>query len=115
MCELYLPAEILKNGVEFIDLPGLVNPRKRNEETLSYLERDDAVIYLLDAPHPFIADEKEVINEHLWKLGYTDLMIVANRFDIVNNKEKLKLFVQSVAQGYTTNKEVHFVSALQAL
>lgn len=116
VCELYLPAEILKNGVEFLDLPGLIiDPWKRNEVTLSYLERDDAVIYLLDATHPFTADEKEVINERLLKLGYTDLIMVANRFDIVHNKEKLKLFVQCVAQRYTTNKEVHFVSALQAL
>ena len=115
VCELYFPAEILKNGVELVDSPGLNESPKRTQVTLSYLERADAVIYLLDASHAFTEKEKEVINERLLKLGYTDLIMVANRFDIVNNKEKLKLFVQGLAQGYTTNKEVHFVSAFQAL
>ena len=116
VCELYAPAETLKNGVEFLDLPGLIEfPQKRNEVTLSYLERADAVIYLLDVTHAFTEDEKEVINERLLKLGYTDLMMVANRFDLIRTKEKIKLYVQSVAQEYITNKEVYFVSAFQAL
>ena len=115
VCELYFPAEILNNGVELVDSPGLNESPKRTQVTLSYLERADAVIYLLDATHAFTEDEKEVINERLLKLGYTDLIMVANRFDIVNNKEKLKLYVQSVAQGYTTNKDIYFVSAFQAL
>lgn len=115
VCELYFPAEILKNGVELVDSPGLNESPKRTQVTLSYLERADAVIYLIDATHAFTEVERNVINERLLKLGYTDLIMVANRFDIVNNKEKLKLFVQSVAQGYTTNKDIYFVSAFQAL
>ena len=115
VCELYFPAEILKNGVELVDSPGLNESPKRTQVTLSYLERADAVIYLLDATHAFTEDEKEVINERLLKLGYTDLMMVANRFDLIRTKEKIKLYVQSVAREYITNKEVHFVSALQAL
>lgn len=115
VAELYYPAELLCNGVELVDSPGLNESNKRTVVTLNYLEKADAAIYLLDAQRPFAQDEKEVIEERLLKLGFTDLLMVANRFDQVTRKEVVKLFIQAQARNYTTNSNVFTVSAKQAL
>ena len=65
VCELYFPTEILKNGVELVDSPGLNESPKRTQVTLSYLEQADAVIFLTDATHPLTQDEQETITERL--------------------------------------------------
>lgn len=113
--ELYFPAEILRNGVELVDSPGLNESPVRTKVTLKYLEQADAAIYLLDAIHPITADEQLVIKERLVKSGFTDLLMVANRIDLVNDPKLMKLFIQAHVQNYTSNKEVFVVSAKNAL
>ena len=113
--ELYHPAELLRNGADLVDSPGLNESPKRTVVTLNYLEKADAAIYLLDAARPFAQDEKEVVEEQLLPLGFTDLLMVANRIDVVARKEVVKLYIQAQAQEYTTNPNLFAVSAKQAL
>ena len=115
VCELYFPTEILKNGVELVDSPGLNESPKRTQVTLSYLERADAVIFLTDATHPLTQDEKETITERLLKLGYTDLIMVGNKIDQITNRERQILYIQVAASGYTNIKEAYGVSSKEAL
>ena len=113
--ELYHPAELLHNGADLVDSPGLNESPKRTVVTLNYLEKADAAIYLLDAARPFAQDEKEVVEKQLLPLGFTDLLMVANRIDVVARKEVVKLYIQAQAQEYTTNPNLFAVSAKQAL
>lgn len=115
VAELYFPAEMLRNGVELVDSPGLNESPKRTVVTLNYLEKADAAIYLLDATHPFTEDDKKVIEDRLLKLGFSDLLMVVNRIDFVANREKVKLFIAAKVYGYTSNKTVFAVSAKEAL
>lgn len=113
--ELYHPAELLRNGADLVDSPGLNESPQRTVVTLNYLEKADAAIYLLDAARPFAQDEKEVVEKQLLPLGFTDLLMVANRIDVVARKEVVKLYIQAQAQEYTTNPNLFAVSAKQAL
>lgn len=115
MCELYFHTEILKNGVELVDSPGLNESPKRTQVTLSYLERADAVIFLTDATHPLTQDEQETITERLLKLGYTDLIMVGNKIDLITDRERQMLYIQAAASGYTNIKEAYGVSSKEAL
>lgn len=115
VCELYFHTEILKNGVELVDSPGLNESPKRTQVTLSYLERADAVIFLTDATHPLTQDEQETITERLLKLGYTDLIMVGNKIDLITDRERQMLYIQAAASGYTNIKEAYGVSSKEAL
>ena len=113
--ELYHPAELLRYGADLVDSPGLNESPKRTVVTLNYLEKADAAIYLLDASKPFTEEEEKVVKERLLKLGFTDLLMVANRIDLVKNRRRQRLFIQSKTEGYTSNKTVYAVSAKEAL
>lgn len=113
--ELYHPAELLRNGADLVDSPGLNESPKRTVVTLNYLEKADAAIYLLDASHPFTEVEEKVVKERLLKLGFTDLLMVANRIDLVENRRRQRLYIQAQTEGYTSNKTVYAVSAKEAL
>lgn len=115
VAELYYPAELLRNGVELVDSPGLNESHRRTAVTLNYLEKADAAIYLLDAIHPFTEEEENVVNTRLLKLGFTDLLMVANRIDAVKRPEIVRLYLQAKTSEYTSNKTVFAVSAKEAL
>lgn len=111
VAKLFFPAQILQDGVELVDTPGLNEHKKRDEVTLEYLKKADAAIYLLDATTPVTMEEKRVIEKVLLPLGFKDLIMVANKIDLVRNKEKVRLFMVANTQEYTTQKDVHCVSA----
>ena len=112
--ELFFPASILQNGVELVDSPGLNESPLRTKVTLDYLEKADAAIYLLDATHPVTEEDVKVIELTLLKRGFKDLLMVANRIDMVQKRELLRIYIQAKVQEYTTNKEVFAVSAKEA-
>lgn len=113
--ELFCPADILKNGVEVVDSPGLNESPKRTAVTLNYLNESDAVIFLLDASHPATEDEKKCIKDILLPLGFTDLIMVANRIDLVKNRDRQLRYIVSMLGQYTTNKSFFAVSAKNAM
>lgn len=112
--ELFFPACILQNGVELVDSPGLNESPLRTKVTLDYLEKADAAIYLLDASHPVTEEDGKVIEFTLLKRGFKDLLMVANRIDLVKRRERQIIYIQSKVQKYTTNKKVFAVSAKEA-
>lgn len=115
VAELFLPAPILKDGVEIVDSPGLNESSKRTVVTLDYLKKADAAIFLWNATAPFTEKEKEVLEEVLLPLGFKDLIMVANKIDMVNNRERTTLYLQAQTQPYTSVKRLFPVSAKQAL
>ena len=114
--EVFWPLEILKNGVEIVDSPGLNESLTRTEVTMDYISKADAVLFVLDATRILSADEMTVINNTIRKQGFSDPFIIINKFDAIRKTEheKMRRFVHDKLRGYT-DKEFFFVSALNAL
>lgn len=114
--ELYYPSPLLKEGVEIIDSPGLNENDERTAVTLEYLDKADAIIFLLDATRACAKNEMETIEDILVPKGFDDMFFVVNRFDMIPLRERpdVKKFVESRVAKYTT-KEVYCISALNAL
>lgn len=121
VARLYYPAAMLKDGVEIVDSPGLNESPKRTVVTLDYLKKADAAIYLLDASHPATLEELDVIQNVLLPLGFKDLIMVANRMDLIamdkpkdvhlQRRERQRRYVQSKVQDFTSVKKCFGVSA----
>ena len=114
--ELFFPASILQNGVELVDSPGFHVSPKKDKVIFDYLEKADAVIYLLDATRPVAEYDVKAIEFTLLKREFKDLLMVANRIDLVSvlQRERHRIYIQAKTQEYTTNKEVFAVSAKEA-
>lgn len=114
--EVFWPLEILKNGVEIVDSPGLNESLTRTEVTMNYIAKADALLFVLDATRLLSADEMKVIDTTVKMYGFTDPFIIINKFDAICDAEKGKMrdYVQLKLGDYT-NKEFHFVSAANAL
>lgn len=114
--ELFYPSALLKEGVEIIDSPGLNECDERTIATYEYLDKADAIIYILDATHACAKDEIDTIKDILIPKGFEDMFFVVNRFDLVepNQQAELKRYVEKKIKEYTTN-EIFYASALSAL
>lgn len=114
--ELFYPSALLKEGVEIIDSPGLNENDERTAVTLEYLDKADAIIFLLDATHACAKDEMDTIEDILVPKGFDDMFFVVNRFDLISAREQadIKRFVENKVKEYTTN-EIFYLSALNAL
>ena len=114
--ELFFPASILQNGVELVDSPGFHESPKKDKVIFDYLEKADAVIYLLDATQPVTEYDVKAIEFTLLKREFKDLLMVANRIDLVSvlQRERYRIYIQAKVQEYTTNKDVFAVSAKEA-
>lgn len=114
--ELFYPSALLKEGVEIIDSPGLNENDERTAVTLEYLDKADAIIFLLDATKACAKDEMDTIEDILVPKGFDDMFFVVNRFDLIVAREQadIKRFVENKVKEYTTN-EIFYLSALNAL
>ena len=115
--ELFYPSALLKEGVEIIDSPGFNEADERTAVTLEYLDKADAIIFLLDATKACSQDEMTTIEDTLLPKGFDDMFFVVNRIDMVRReaeRAEVKHYVETKVGGFTTN-EVYCISALQAL
>ena len=114
--EVFWPLEILKNGVEIVDSPGLNESLTRTEVTMDYISKADAVLFVLDATRILSADEMTVIDNTIRKQGFSDPFIIINKFDAVRKteRERMREFIHEKLGSYT-DKDFFFVSALNAL
>ncbi|MGM9977579.1 MAG: dynamin family protein [Clostridium sp.] len=117
--ELFYPLDLLKNGVEIIDSPGLNEHSTRTRVTLGYLSKADAVLFILKADALCSADEMEFIDKNLIERGFSDIYYIINKFDVIRKKEqdKIKDFAKFKLKDKTSFGEegLFFVSALNAL
>ena len=114
--ELFWPLEMLKEGVEIIDSPGLNEAEIRTRVTLDYLSKADAILFVLAADKLCSQDEMSFIENNLNAYGFTDPFFVVNRFDTIrdNEKDRIRKFAEVKLAGYSTNP-IYFLSAQQAL
>ena len=114
--ELFWPLELLKEGVEIIDSPGLNEATTRTRVTMDYLSKADAILFVLTADKLCSQDEMEFIENNLNAYGFTDPFFIVNRFDVIpdNQKEGIRRFAKMKLAEYSTN-DIFYVSAQQAL
>lgn len=114
--ELFFPSSILKDGVEIIDSPGLNENDERTKVTLEYLNRADAIIFLLNAAALCSQAEMDMINNILIPKGFNDMFFVTNRFDCVPKAEKEEIARRAkMLVGGLTPNELFFISARKAV
>jgi predicted GTPase len=118
--ELFWPIDLCKNHVEIIDSPGLNESAVREKVTLDYLNKVDAVVFVMSALRlgPSI-NEQETIKT-LSKSGHEELFFVVNQFDLLRRQKDRDDVVQRAnekfsAHGRRREKAIHFISALDAL
>lgn len=82
------PLAICKNGIEFVDSPGLDDPTSHDNVTKEYLPTADAIIYCMNSQMAYTAKDKEEI-ETLHNLGYTSIIFVLTYFDILQDNDDI--------------------------
>lgn len=114
--ELFWPLELLKEGVEIIDSPGLNEATTRTRVTMDYLSKADAILFVLSADRLCSQDEMEFIENNLNAYGFTEPFFVVNKFDLIpeNQRDGIKRFAKVKLADYSTN-DIFYVSAQQAL
>lgn len=116
--ELFWPLDILRDGVEIIDSPGLRENPARTQVTMSYLSQADTVIFAVSALSAGSKDETDFLSETLPVYGITEqnLFCVVNRINQVrNDRERARVtkFVNDLMKPFT--KRIFYVNALDAL
>lgn len=114
--ELFWPMEMLKEGVEIIDSPGLNEAETRTRVTMDYLAKADAILFVLAADRLCSMDEMDFIENNLHEYGFTDPFFIVNHFDLIpeSQRDGIVRFAKMKLGEYSTN-EIFFISALQAL
>ncbi|KOR31252.1 hypothetical protein TI04_01835 [Achromatium sp. WMS2] len=82
--ELEYPLEILKNGVEIIDSPGLNDTLDRNNLTLGYINNCHAIFFVLSATQPCTMEERRYLDNYLKERGLTIFFLI-NRWDEISS------------------------------
>ena len=108
--------EMLKEGVEIIDSPGLNEAETRTRVTMDYLAKADAILFVLAADRLCSMDEMDFIENNLHEYGFTDPFFIVNHFDLIpeSQRDGIVRFAKMKLGEYSTN-EIFFISALQAL
>lgn len=114
--ELYWPLDLLKEGVEIIDSPGLEEDDTRTRVTLDYLTKADAILFVLAADKLCSKSEMDFIENYLHENGFNDPFFIVNRFDLIpeSQREGIMRFARQKLGQYTS-QDIYFVSAQQAL
>lgn len=101
--EVFMPLDILKDGVEIIDSPGLNDPASHGDITHKYLPNVHAIIYCVNGLRAYSQSEKVVI-ENLVIKHYTTPIFLVTRYDNVcednensgGDSEELEIFQKTV-------------------
>ena len=118
--ELFWPIDLCRNHVEVIDSPGLNESTVRERVTMDYLNKVDAVVFVMSALRvgPSI-NEQETI-ETLIKTGHDELFFVVNQFDLLRKRRDREDVTERAKEqfaryGRCGENSIHFISALDAL
>ncbi|MFC5216880.1 dynamin family protein [Streptomyces coerulescens] len=83
--EVIWPLELCRNNVVLVDSPGLNDHESRDEITLGYLRKADAVIFLQHAIAPMSMDETQFLSSYLEAY---DPFFVFTYFDAIDDHER---------------------------
>lgn len=116
--ELFWPLDLLKDGVEIVDSPGLNENPVRTQVTMEYLNKADAILFVFSALAMGSAGELSYIEETLRKNGFGEqsLFCVVNRFDQLTSEreqQRIRKFSDDLLAPYT--KHIFYTSSYQGL
>lgn len=116
--ELFWPLDLLQNGVEIVDSPGLNENPARTQVTLEYLSKADAIIFVFSGLAMGSAGEISYIEDTLSQYGFENqsLFCVVNRFDQLTNdreRERVRKFSDNLLAPFT--KHIYYTSGYKGL
>ena len=83
------PLAICKEGIEFVDSPGLDDPTSHDDVTKQYLPTADAIIYCMTSIAAYSSKDKDEI-DNLRAMGYKSIIFVLTYFDkLIENDEMM--------------------------
>lgn len=100
--------EIFKDGVQFIDSPGLGEAVARTKTTNKFIPQANAIVFLLDATHLFSQEEKTFIRKHFINVDPKprNVFFLVNRINQLNTEkdvENVKQQAESMLKPVFTN------------
>ena len=116
--EVFWPLEMCRNGVEVIDSPGLNEDPVRERITVGYLDRADAVVFVLDATQPFTNNEHAFLELFVRPLGHEDAFFVFNKINVVDEEERdqVEIYCRRKLEPFVKyDQRIFFVDAKGAL
>lgn len=115
--ELFYPLDLLKNGVEIIDSPGLNEDGTRTRVTMKYLGKVDAILYVLNAAAACAENEMKFVQNDLKGNQMESVFFVVNKFDMIRPKEQPQIakYAKLKIKEYYPNPELFCISAQNAL
>lgn len=89
LAEIEYPLAICRQGIEFVDSPGLDDPTSHDEVTKQYLPTADAIIYCMSSLQAYSSKDKNEIDS-LRAMGYKSIIFVLTYYDqLVRNDEMM--------------------------
>ena len=84
------PLPICKEGIEFVDSPGLDDPTSHDEVTMQYLPTADAIIYCMNSLAAYSSKDRDEIDS-LRAMGYKSIIFVLTYYDkLIENDEMME-------------------------
>lgn len=118
--ELFWPLELCENGVELIDSPGLNASDVGTQITTKYLNKVDAILFVLSCAQLGTSTELKTI-ETIRTYGFEDIFFVCNYFDSVRGKKDEQKVKDSAVKKFAhltqrggENNGIFFISARDA-
>lgn len=101
--EIFYPAELLKDGVEIFDSPGLNENTKRSFETMNRLNEVDGIVYLFAANQLGSLSEITTLESEVIARKFRRNFFVITYWDVVmsSQREKFRQNTYSRLSGYT--------------
>ncbi len=118
--EVWWPLDLCRdNNVEIIDSPGLNESQVREEVTIDYLRKVDAVLFLMGATKFGPAQTEMATIDSLKAVGHQDFFFVINQWDLLRRQSDRDMVhgqAMKVLPTLTQRKDdIYFVSAADAL
>lgn len=86
--EIFWPLDLCKHGIEIIDSPGLNEHETRTNITRRYLNRVDAVVFVMSCLQLGSKTEIDFIKNVLREEGHRDIIFACNRIDQVKRSDR---------------------------
>jgi GTPase SAR1 family protein len=118
--ELFWSLDLCRNGVEIIDSPGLNENAVRQQVTVDYLSRVDAILFVLSCLQLGPSESEANVIELVRNCGHKDIFFICNWFNDVRpdkEKERVKRHGLSQFSSQTNLGEngIFFITASEAL
>lgn len=119
LAEISIPNDLCKMGIQIIDTPGTNDiDIAREEITLSFVPKSDAVIVVLSATMPLTSDEIDFIKNRILSEHISKVFVILNRIDDIKNsidRDKIIDYTYLKLNPLMPNVKVYPISAKDSL